>query len=165
MLAAKGAHVPDIAIGGGFSTEDHIFKALAMGAPFVKAVCLGRALMIPGMVGKNIGIWLEGGSVNLPATVAQYGNRVEEIFVTYETLRDKYGESVNEIPLGAIGIYTFVDKLKTGLQQLMAGTRNFRISTISRNEIMALTEEAAKVSGIPFVMDAYREEAESIING
>jgi glutamate synthase domain-containing protein 2 len=25
MLAAKGAHVPDIAIGGGFSTEDHIF--------------------------------------------------------------------------------------------------------------------------------------------
>jgi glutamate synthase domain-containing protein 2 len=165
MLAAKGAHVPDIAIGGGFSTEDHIFKALAMGAPFVKAVCLGRALMIPGMVGKNIGIWLEGGAVSLPATVAQYGNRVEEIFVTYETLRDKYGEAVNEIPLGAIGIYTFVDKLKIGLQQIMAGTRNFRISTISRNDIMALTEAAAKVSGIAYVMDAYRETAEKIING
>ncbi|NIR02568.1 MAG: FMN-binding glutamate synthase family protein, partial [Gemmatimonadales bacterium] len=28
-LAAKGAHVPDIAIAGGFTTEDHIFKALA----------------------------------------------------------------------------------------------------------------------------------------
>jgi len=165
MVASKGAHVPDIAIGGGFSTEDHIFKALAMGAPFVKAVCLGRALMIPGMVGKNIGIWLEGGGVNLPATVAQYGNRVEEIFVTYETLRDKYGEAVNEIPLGAIGIYTFVDKLRTGLQQLMAGTRNFRISTINRDNIMALTEEAAKVSGISYVMDAYREDAEKIING
>jgi glutamate synthase domain-containing protein 2 len=165
MLAAKGAHVPDIAIGGGFSTEDHIFKALAMGAPFVKAVCMGRALMIPGMVGKNIGIWLQGSSVNLPATVAQYGNRVEEIFVTYETLRDKYGKSVNELPLGAIGIYTFVDKLRTGLQQLMAGTRNFRISTISRSDIMALTEEAAKVSGISYVMDAYREEAEKIIKG
>jgi glutamate synthase domain-containing protein 2 len=41
---------------GGFSTEDHIFKVLAMGAPFVKAVCMGRALMIPGMVGKNIGL-------------------------------------------------------------------------------------------------------------
>jgi len=165
MLAAKGAHVPDIAIGGGFSTEDHIFKALAMGAPFVKAVCMGRALMIPGMVGKNIGIWLQGSSVNLPATVAQYGNRVEEIFVTYETLRGKYGEAVNELPLGAIGIYTFVDKLRTGLQQLMAGTRNFRVSTISREDIMALTEEAAKVSGISYVMDAYREEAEKIIKG
>jgi glutamate synthase domain-containing protein 2 len=32
-LSAKGAFVPDIAIAGGFSTEDHIFKALAMGAP------------------------------------------------------------------------------------------------------------------------------------
>ena len=165
MLAANGAYVPDIAIGGGFSTEDHIFKALAMGAPFVKAVCMGRALMIPGMVGKNIGIWLQGSSVNLPSTVAQYGNRVEEIFVTYETLRDKYGKAVNELPLGAIGIYTFVDKLRTGLQQLMAGTRNFRVSTISRGDIMALTEEAAKVSGISYVMDAYREEAEKIIKG
>ncbi len=30
---------------------------------------------------------------------------------------------------------------------------------------MALTEEAAKVSGIPYVMDAYREQAERIITG
>jgi len=165
MLAAKQAYVPDIAIAGGFSTEDHIFKALAMGAPFVKAICIGRALMIPGMVGKNIGIWLEGDGVNLPATVSQYGRTVEEIFVTYETLHSKYGETVKELPLGAIGVYTFADKLRTGLQQLMAGTRNFRISTINRNDIMALSEDAAKVSGIPFVMDAYREEAEKIING
>ncbi len=164
-LAANGAYVPDIAMAGGFSTEDHIFKALAMGAPFVKAVCMGRALMIPGMVGKNIGIWLKDGAVDLPATVSQYGHTVEEIFVTYEILREKYGEEVKELPLGAIGIYTFADKLKTGLQQFMAGTRNFRVSTISRDDLMALTEEAAKVSGIPYVMDAYREEAEGIING
>jgi len=26
-----------------------------------------------------------------------------------------------------------------------------------------LTEEAAKISGIPYVMDAYREEAEKIL--
>jgi len=54
-LDAQGAYVPDIAIAGGFSTEDHIFKAIAMAAPYVKAVCMGRALMIPGFVGKNIG--------------------------------------------------------------------------------------------------------------
>jgi glutamate synthase domain-containing protein 2 len=163
-LAAKGAYVPDIAIAGGFSTEDHIFKVLAMGSPHVKAVCMGRALMIPGMVGKNIGIWLEGGGMNVPATVSQYGTTPEEIFVTYETLHDKYGEAVEELPLGAIGLYTFVDKLKVGLQQLMAGTRNFRVSTISRSDVMSLTEEAAKISGIPYVMDAYREQAERIIN-
>jgi glutamate synthase domain-containing protein 2 len=163
MLAAQGAYVPDIAMAGGFSTEDHVFKALAMGSPYVKAVCMGRALMIPGMVGKNIGIWLEKGK--LPKTVSQYGSTVEEIFVTYETLQDKYGEAVNELPLGAIAFYTLADKLKVGLQQLMAGCRNFRLSTISRNDLMALTEEAAKVSGIPYVMDAYRQEAEMIING
>jgi glutamate synthase domain-containing protein 2 len=164
-LAAKGAYVPDIAIGGGFSTEDHVFKVLAMGAPHTKAVCMGRALMIPGMVGKNIGLWLQQGEDALPRTVSQFGTRVEEIFVSYETLAAKYGkQAAAEMPLGAVGIYTFVDKIKVGLQQLMAGSRNFRISTISRSDLMALTEEAAKVSGIPYVMDAYREEAERIID-
>ncbi len=163
-LAAKGAYVPDIAIAGGLSTEDHIFKVLAMGAPWTKAVCMGRAIMIPGMVGKNIGIWLKEG--NLPKNVSQYGESVKEIFVTYETLVEKYGEDkARELPLGAIGLYTFADKLKVGLQQFMAGSRNFRVSTIGREDVFALTEEAAKVSGVPYVMDAYRQEAEAIING
>ena len=163
-LAAKGAYIPDIAIAGGFSTEDQVFKVLAMGAPYVKAVCMGRALMIPGMVGKNISVWLDGGGMNLPATVSQYGATVEEIFVTYETLHSKYGDAVKDLPLGAIGLYTFTDKLRVGLQQIMAGSRNFRISSISRSDLMALTEEAAKISGIPYIMDAYREEAERIIS-
>ena len=166
MLAAKGAFVPNIAIAGGFSTEDHLFKVLAMGAPYTKAVCMGRAMMIPGMVGKNVGLWLQQGEDALPKTVSQFGTKIEEIFVCYETLAAKYGsEAVKEIPLGAIGIYTFVDKLRVGLQQIMAGSRNYRVSTIARNDVVALTEEAAKVSGIPYVMDAYREQAEQIING
>jgi len=163
MLAARGAYVPDLAIGGALSTEDHMFKVLALGAPFVKAVCLGRAIMIPGMVGKNIGEWLKQG--NLPRSVSQFGGSVEEIFVSYETLRDKYGAAVSELPLGAMGWYTYVDKLRVGLQQLMAGSRNFTLDTISRVDIMALTREAADVTGIPYVMDAYKEEAEAIISG
>jgi len=165
-LAEKGAFVPHIAMAGGFSTEDHIFKVLALGAPYVRAVCMGRALMIPGMVGKNIGIWLNNGKEELPKTVSDFGTTPEEIFVCYEDLVAKYGrETVKEMPLGAVAMYTFVDKLRVGLQQLMAGSRNFRLSTIGRTDLMALTEEAAKVSGIPYVMDAYREEAERIING
>jgi hypothetical protein len=46
----------------------------------------------------------------------------------------------------------------------MAGSRNFKVSTISRDDLMALTPEAAQVSGIPYIMDAYKEEAERIIN-
>jgi len=162
-LAKKGMHVPDIAIAGGFSSEDHIFKVIAMGAPYVKAVCMGRALMIPGMVGKNIAKWIKEGK--LPPTVSEYGKTEKEIFVYYEELVDKYGKDMKDIPLGAIGIYSFVQKIKVGLQQLMAGSRNFRIDTISREDIMALTEEAAKVSGIPYVMEAYRQEAEAILDG
>jgi glutamate synthase domain-containing protein 2 len=161
-LEAKGMRVPDIAIAGGFSSEDHAFKVLAMGAPYVRAVCMGRALMIPGFVGKNIGVWLK--EKNLPKTVSQFGSSPEEIFVCYEELVDKYGKDMKDIPLGAIGIYCFSQKIRVGLQQLMAGSRNFRLSTISRKDIMSLTEEAAKVSGIPYVMDAYREEAEQIFN-
>ena len=160
-LDKRGFRVPDIAIAGGFSTEDGIFKAIAMGAPYVKAVCMGRALMIPGMVGKNIEKWLKEG--NLPKNVAKYGDSLEEIFITYEELKEKYGSKINEIPTGAIAMYTFCQKIKIGLQQLMAGSRNFKLSTISRNDLIALTEEAAKVSGIPYVMDAYREEAERIL--
>ncbi len=91
-LAAKKQFVPDIAIAGGFSSEDHVFKVLAMGSPFVKAVCMGRALMIPGMVGKNIGEWLKEGPNALPKTVSEFGSTVEEIFVSYEDLVAKYGK-------------------------------------------------------------------------
>ena len=162
-LSKKGIRVPDIAIAGGFSSEDHIFKVLAMGAPYVKAICMGRALMIPGMVGKNIGEWIKNN--DLPKTVSDFGKTEKEIFVCYEALVDKYGKEMKNIPLGAIGVYTFSQKIKVGLQQLMAGSRNFRINTISRKDLMTLTEEAAKVSGIPYVMDAYRREAEAILDG
>jgi glutamate synthase domain-containing protein 2 len=160
-LISKGRRVPDLAMAGGFSEEAGVFKAIAMGAPYMKAVCMGRALLIPGMVGKNIKQWINDNK--LPKTVSKYGNTPEEIFVTYDTLKDKYGKEIENIPLGAVAIYTFCQKIKTGLQQLMAGSRNFSLSTISRQDVMALTEEAAKISGIPYIMDAYREEAEKIL--
>ena len=47
---------------------------------------------------------------------------------------------------------------------MMAGSRNFNLYTNSRKDVVCLTEEAAKVTGIPYVMDAYREEAEAILN-
>jgi glutamate synthase domain-containing protein 2 len=161
-LSRRGMKIPDIAMAGGFSTEDGVFKAIAMGAPFVKAVCMGRALMIPGMVGKNIQSWLEKGE--LPAGVSKYGGSAEEIFVSYEDLKAKYGQEIKQIPLGAVGLYTYCQKFKTGMQQLMAGSRNFNLGTMSRKDLMALTEEAAFVSGIPYVMDAYRDEAEEILD-
>jgi glutamate synthase domain-containing protein 2 len=160
-LKGKGIKVPDIAMAGGFSSEDGVFKALAMGSPYVKAVCMGRGLMIPGMVGKNIATWID--EDDLPKSVSKYGSDVNEIFVAYAELEEKFGSDIKNIPLGAVGIYTYCQKFRVGLQQLMAGSRNFRLSTISRKDLMALTEEASKISGIPYVMDAYGEEANKIL--
>jgi glutamate synthase domain-containing protein 2 len=161
-LVDKGERVPDIAFAGGFSSEDGLFKALALGAPFTRAVCMGRALMIPGMVGKNIEQWLKDGK--LPNTVGQFGATPEEIFVNYEDVKNIVGaKEMKNVPLGAVGIYSYVDKLKVGLQQLMAGARCFSVPAITRRELMSLTEECAKVTGIPYLMDAYRAEAEAIL--
>lgn len=160
-LSDRGKKVPDLAMAGGFSSEDGVYKALAMGSPYFKAVCMGRGLMIPGMVGKNIGKWIE--EKDLPKTVSEFGSTKEEIFVHYEELKEKYGEEMKNIPLGAVGIYSYTERIKVGLQQLMAGSRRFNIHAISRKDVMALTEEASKVSGIAYVMDAYRDIAEEIL--
>ncbi|UCG38573.1 MAG: FMN-binding glutamate synthase family protein [bacterium] len=162
-LTGMGLRVPDLAMAGGLSNEADIYKVLALGAPYFRAVCMGRALMIPGMLGKNIEKWIK--EDNLPKTVSRYGTTVEEIFLNYEEIVEKYGKDVKNIPLGAIGIFTFARKLTVGLQQLMAGARRFSIPVISRKDIMSLTEECARVTGIPYVMDSYREEAEAILAG
>jgi glutamate synthase domain-containing protein 2 len=163
ILDKKGERVPDIAFAGGFSSEDGVFKALALGAPYTKAVCMGRALMIPGMVGKNIAQWMK--DKDLPKSISEYGSTVEEIFVNYEDVKNIVGSrEISKIPLGAIGIYSYSQKIKVGLQQLMAGARCFNVASITRNELMSLTEECAKVTGIPYLMDSYRKEAMKILN-
>jgi glutamate synthase domain-containing protein 2 len=162
-LVDKGHRVPDLAFAGGFSSEDGVFKALALGSPFVRAVCMGRALMIPGMVGKNIQKWIVENK--LPNTVSQFGSTPEEIFISYEDVKKLVGaREMQNIPLGAVGVYSYGDKIKVGLQQLMAGARCFSIPAISRKELMSLTDECARVTGIPYLMDAYRAEAMKVLD-
>lgn len=160
-LKNQGEYIPNLAIAGGFSDESNVYKALAMGSPYFKAVCMGRALMIPGFVGKNIGKWIENN--DLPRTIFEYGEKPEQIFVCYEELAQKFGDDMKHLPLGAIGIYTYTQKFKIGLQQLMAGSRKFNLESLKRSDLMALTEESSKVSGISYLMNAYRNEAMKIL--
>lgn len=162
-LKGKGRYVPDLAIAGGFSLEDHIFKALALGAPYFKAVCMGRSLMIPAFVGKNIGKWIEDDK--LPSEIKKYGDTAEKIFISYETLKARYGKEFKKLSLGAVAMFTFGDRLKLGLQQLMAGARKFDLQHIDRNDLVSLTKECAEVTGIPYVMESDAEEAERILLG
>jgi hypothetical protein len=45
----------------------------------------------------------------------------------------------------------------------MAGARKFSLKYVSRNDLCSLTREASEISGIPYVMDADKEEVEKIL--
>jgi glutamate synthase domain-containing protein 2 len=158
-LASRGAYIPPIAIAGGMSLEDHIFKAIALGAPYVKAVCLGRAILTAAMVGKTHG--------NLVKQKMLEGEKLEDkymgLFAVSAQLKERFGEDFAKLPAGAIGMYSYIERLKHGLKQLMAGARKFALKYIDRNDLMALTREAEDVSGISYVMDADAEEVDRIL--
>ena len=164
QLAAQKRYVPPLAVGGGLSLEDHMFKVIAMGAPFIKAVLMGRATMIPAMVGKNIENWLKEGQ-KLPKDISRHGEKPEEFYALYETMKAKLGKDFSKLPLGAIGMYSYLDRLAVGLQQLMAGARKFSLEHITRDDLVALTQEAADVSGITYIMDSDAKEVEKILSG
>lgn len=162
-FADKGEHVPALAPAGGFTFEDQIYKGLALGAPFVKLVGMARSPIAAAMVGKTIGRAIEVNQI--PVYVERFGNSIEEIFVTASDLRKELGgEEFEKLPTGAIGLYTYYERLAQGLRQLMAGSRKFSLEHISRDDIASLTHEAASISGITYVMDVDKEEAEKILS-
>jgi len=162
-LQERGKHVPALAVAGGFTFEDQIYKGLAMGAPFVKLIGMARGPIAAAMVGKTIGNAIS--SQQLPVYVERFGDSIDEIFVTAGTLRKELGmREFERIPAGALGLYTYYERLAQGLRQLMAGTRKFAPQYISRDDLAALTPEAAKISGITYVMDLDKEEAEKLLN-
>ncbi|MFZ5563758.1 MAG: glutamate synthase-related protein [Thermodesulfobacteriota bacterium] len=173
MLAARGADVVDLSFAGGFALEDHIFKALALGAPYTKLVCMGRAIMIPGFLGSNIegaihperreAVW--GNWDQLPKTVSCFGDKPEEIFASYFDVEKRIGKKeMKNIPYGAIAFCTLADKLSCGLQQLMAGARKFSLPQIARDDLFSGNRETARETGIPHVSDYNDEFARKIIN-
>ena len=160
-LAKKGEYVPDIILAGGFTLEDQVFKGLALVAPYVKAIGMARVPLAAVMVAKTLGKAIDSGE--LPIFLERLGRTREAIFVTAEQLKREYGKDYEKIPTSAIGLYTYYERLTTGLQQLMAGARKFRLDLVDRNDLMALTREAAEISGIPYIMDADREEVDKIL--
>jgi glutamate synthase domain-containing protein 2 len=173
ILAAKGQRVVDMSFAGGLAREDQIFKALALGAPFVKLICMGRTLMIPGFLGSNIEGALNperkekvsGNWDSLPKTVRDIGETPEQIFAGYESLKAKIGAAeMKTVPFGAIAAWTLADKLGAGLQQLLAGARKFSVKEISRGDIVSANRETAQETGIRFITDVQDEIARKILS-
>ena len=168
ILKKKGRHVPDILMAGGFINETQIFKAIALSnfgdGPIVKGVLMGRSPLTAVM---KASYFVElAQQRKLPKSfVEKFGDTPEKFFVATPDLKAKYGEHFKEIPWEAIGLYTYLhERIRVGLMQLMAGTRKWRLDLLDRNDLMALTERASKVTGIPLAEEADAEQIESILN-
>jgi glutamate synthase domain-containing protein 2 len=149
-------------VAGGFTFEDQIFKGLALGAPYVKLVGMARAPIAAAMVGKTIGKSID--AYQLPVYVERFGTTKDEIFVTAGELRKELGDTEFEaLPTGAIGLYTYYERLAQGLRQLMCGSRKFSLEHISRDDLAALTKEAADLSGITYVTEVDKAQVEEIL--
>lgn len=161
-LANAGQYLPALAFAGGFTFEDQIFKGLALGAPFVKLIGMARSPIAAAMVGKTIGRSIDEHMI--PVYVERFGHTKDDIFVTAGHLRRELGDvEFEKIPAGALGLYTYYERLDQGLRQLLAGSRKFSLEHLSRNDLAALTREAAEVSGIPYVTEVDQEEVDALL--
>ena len=168
ILKRRGRYVPDIIMAGGFINETQIFKAIAMSnfgdVPFVKGVLMARSPLTAVMKSSYFVELAKKGQ--LPKSFSEnFGDKPEVFFVAFSELRSKYGEQVKEIPWEAVGLYTYLnERVKVGLMQLMAGARKWRLDLLERNDLMALSERAAKVTGIPLAEEAEEDSIEKILS-
>lgn len=158
-MKSKNYNLPQISIAGGFATEDHIYKGLALGAPYISFVAVGRASMAAAMAGKQIGDMISSGTV--PKEYQRFGNTKEEIFADIRELK-LYYEDAEEISAGAVGVYSYINRISAGLKQLMALNRKFSLEYIDRRDIVPMTELAAQVSGLDTYDDIFVRELDNI---
>jgi len=102
----------------------------------------------------------------LPKSFAEsYGNMPDLFFVAAPELKSEYGGDFKDIPWEAVGLYSYLqERVKVGLMQLMAGARKWRLDLLDRKDLMALTERAAKVTGIPLAEEAENDAVERILD-
>ncbi|MFX1417618.1 MAG: glutamate synthase-related protein [Promethearchaeota archaeon] len=144
--------IPSIAIAGGIANETQIFKALAMGAPYVKCIAMARAPITAAMKAKYVGETISKKTVT-PAMLRNLGFSnnfkpetltLNKAFIEYDNLHRIYDG--RKIPPSAIGVFTYLtSKIGTGLKQLLAGIRKFNLDLIDRYDIAYLSQRAKDV--------------------
>ncbi|AGK60604.1 hypothetical protein Asulf_00584 [Archaeoglobus sulfaticallidus PM70-1] len=168
ILREHGKYVPDISMAGAFINETQIFKAIAMSnfgdGPLVRTITTGRSPLTAVMKASYFCELAEKGE--LPKEfVRRFGDKPEKFFILTDELRAEYGDAVGrEIPWTAVALYTYLERIKDGLKQLLAGARKFKIDLISRDDLSALTPLASQVTGIPMVHEVDSDIFESILS-
>lgn len=139
-LESEGCRLPAMVMTGGFASEDQVFKGLAYGEGHVLGIGLCRASMAAAMTGKTIGEQIKNGHV--PERFKSYGATVEEIFCDLPDLRAIYGTRADQFPTGAIGVFSYLNKIAFGLRHFAALNRKFNMDLLDQTDLIPLTSEA-----------------------
>lgn len=167
ILKEENKHVPDIAMAGGFTNETQILKSIAMSnfgdGPHVKSIAMARGSISAVMKADYFVELAERGA--LPADFErEHGNNPEQFLIATTELREKLGEDYEELSPGAVGLYSYyIDRMGTGLQQLMAGTRKFDLELVDRTDLASLTQMGSRVTGIPTIDEVESDVFEHIV--
>lgn len=145
QLKAEGKTLPAMVMTGGFASEDQVFKGLAYGDGHILGIGLCRASMAAAMTGKKIGDEIKAG--NVPEGFKPYGSTVQEIFSDLPDLRAIYGTRANEFPTGAIGVFSYLNKIAFGLRHFAALNRKFNLDLLDKTDLIPLTSEARALMG------------------
>ncbi len=139
-LRKEGAWLPSIAIAGGIAMEDTMFKALALGAPYIHLVAIGRGAMAAAMSAKNVGEMIEKGAT--PSAYQNYGDSIDTIFREAKHIKYLYRDNNSPITPGAIGLFSYIERLAFGMKLLMGLNRKFSLQYIDQTDVIPLTREA-----------------------
>ncbi|MHA1682834.1 MAG: glutamate synthase-related protein [Promethearchaeota archaeon] len=149
---APNAKIPTIAIAGGLASETQMVKVFAMGAPYVTTMAMARAPITAAMKAKYVEDSIRDGKITsamlnalgFPKSKSPDTLTMEEAFVCADELKRQHPGK--DIPGSAIGVYTyFYNRLGTGLKQLLAGVRKFKVGLLDRKDIAILNNRAAEV--------------------
>ncbi len=136
-LKNEGKWLPAISMAGGIAMEDDVYKVLALGAPHVKTVAVGRAAMAAAMSAKKVGDMISNGKI--PSSLESFGGDIDGIFRESKFLKKIYGNSITP---GSVGVYSFISRLSLGIKLFMTLNRKFSLGFIDRHDVIPLTKES-----------------------
>ncbi len=126
----------------------------------VKLIGMARSPIASAMAGKTIGKSIDNSDMTV--YIERFGKTRDDVFVTSSDLRVKLGDKEFEnLPTGAICLYSYYARLAQGLGQFMCGSRKSTLDHITRDDIVSLTRKAADVSGIQHLKNVDEKEQDN----
>ena len=144
-LDKQGKILPAMVMTGGFISEDQIFKSLAYGDGFIQAIGVCRGAMAAAMTGKNVGNEIKAGRT--PELFQKFGSTIDEVFRDLADLKGIYGKEAESFSTGAIGVFSYLNKLGCGLRHFAALNRKFGLKYLDRSDLIPLTYYANDLLG------------------